>query len=45
MSVEAKKRVVMVLIDGLGDVGVAELDNQTPLEKAKTPTMDELASM
>lgn len=36
-------KYVVVLGDGMADRPIAELDNKTPLEYAKTPTMDALA--
>jgi 2,3-bisphosphoglycerate-independent phosphoglycerate mutase len=36
---------VFVLIDGLGDVSLKELDNKTTLQAAKVPTMDAIARM
>ena len=38
-----KRSVVFVLIDGLADVSLLELDQKTPLEAAKTPAMDAIA--
>ena len=38
-----KQSVVFVLIDGLADVSLLELDQNTPLEAAKTPAMDAIA--
>ncbi|GMF32768.1 unnamed protein product [Phytophthora fragariaefolia] len=38
-----KRSVVFVLIDGLADVSLRELDQQTPLEAAQTPAMDAIA--
>lgn len=35
--------VVLVLLDGLGDRALPELDGRTPLEAARTPVLDELA--
>lgn len=37
-------RVLLVVLDGLGDRPVPELDDRTPLEVAGTPTMDGLAA-
>jgi 2,3-bisphosphoglycerate-independent phosphoglycerate mutase len=37
------KKIIYIVLDGLGDVPVKELDNQTPLEAAYTPNMDSLA--
>ncbi|MBN1913238.1 MAG: 2,3-bisphosphoglycerate-independent phosphoglycerate mutase [Candidatus Omnitrophica bacterium] len=37
------KKILYVVLDGLGDLPVKELDNKTPLEAALTPNMDKLA--
>ncbi len=37
------KRCVLLIIDGLGDLPVPELDGKTPLEAALTPVFDRLA--
>ena len=34
---------VLLIIDGLGDLPVPELDGKTPLEAAHTPVLDRLA--
>ena len=34
---------VLLIIDGLGDLPIPELDGKTPLEAAKTPVLDQLA--
>lgn len=34
------KKVCFVMIDGVGDVSYSHLNNQTPLQYAKTPNMD-----
>jgi len=39
-----KKKILFLLLDGLGDVTYEELDGKTPLEYADTPTFDKLAS-
>ncbi|KAE9595244.1 putative phosphoglycerate mutase (2,3-diphosphoglycerate-independent) [Lupinus albus] len=39
-----KKRVAFVLIDGLGDVSLPRLGYKTPLEAAKVPNLDAIAS-
>ncbi|KAF4322984.1 hypothetical protein JM18_000290 [Phytophthora kernoviae] len=39
-----KRSVVFVLIDGLADVSLQELDQQSPLEAAQTPAMDAIAN-
>ncbi|MBR9680967.1 MAG: 2,3-bisphosphoglycerate-independent phosphoglycerate mutase [Candidatus Altiarchaeota archaeon] len=36
-------QLIMVLIDGLGDRPIKALENRTPLEAARTPTMDKMA--
>ena len=38
------KRVMLLICDGLGDRPVKELGNLTPLEAAKTPNLDKLAT-
>ncbi|KAG7402164.1 hypothetical protein PHYBOEH_005727 [Phytophthora boehmeriae] len=38
-----KRSVMFVLIDGLADVSLQELDQQSPLEAAQTPAMDAIA--
>lgn len=40
-----KTKIIFVLIDGLGDVGIADSFNKTPLQLAKTPNMDTIARM
>jgi len=37
------KKIIYVVLDGLGDLPTPQLDNKTPLEAAKTPVMDMLA--
>lgn len=37
------KKIIYVVLDGLGDLPIAELKNKTPLEAAVTPNMDRLA--
>jgi 2,3-bisphosphoglycerate-independent phosphoglycerate mutase len=37
------KKILYVVLDGLGDLPLAELGNKTPLEAALTPNMDRLA--
>jgi 2,3-bisphosphoglycerate-independent phosphoglycerate mutase len=36
-------KLIYAVIDGMGDLPIAELGNKTPLEAAKTPNMDSLA--
>jgi 2,3-bisphosphoglycerate-independent phosphoglycerate mutase len=38
-------KIILVLLDGLGDRSYEVLNYQTPLEAAKTPNMDRLAAM
>lgn len=37
------KKILYIVLDGLGDLPIPELDNKTPLETAVTPHMDRLA--
>lgn len=37
------KKILLLVIDGLGDEKIPQLKNQTPLEAAKTPNLDFLA--
>ncbi|MEW6101916.1 MAG: alkaline phosphatase family protein [Candidatus Omnitrophota bacterium] len=37
------KKILYIVLDGLGDLPVKELNNKTPLEAALTPNMDRLA--
>ncbi|MCG2705069.1 MAG: alkaline phosphatase family protein [Candidatus Omnitrophica bacterium] len=38
------KKLLYVILDGLGDLPIKELGNKTPLEAAEVPNMDKLAS-
>ena len=37
------KKCVLILLDGIGDRSYAQLDDQTPLQAANTPVLNELA--
>jgi len=37
------KKILFTVLDGLGDLGIAEFNGKTPLEAAKTPNMDYMA--
>jgi len=37
------KKILYIVLDGLGDLSVKELNNKTPLEAAFTPNLDKLA--
>jgi len=37
------KKIIFIILDGLGDRPILSLNNQTPLESAKTPNLDKLA--
>ncbi|KAI8148827.1 2,3-bisphosphoglycerate-independent phosphoglycerate mutase-domain-containing protein [Fennellomyces sp. T-0311] len=39
-----RQKLLLLLIDGLGDVAIPQLDYQTPLQAAKTPWLDRLAA-
>lgn len=41
---DLRHKCVLLIIDGLGDLPVPELDNLTPLEAARTPVLDRLAT-
>ena len=36
-------KILLLIIDGLGDERIPDLNNKTPLESAKTPNLDKLA--
>jgi 2,3-bisphosphoglycerate-independent phosphoglycerate mutase len=40
-----QRKIVFVLIDGLGDISLPILSNQTTLQYAKTPNFDKLAGV
>lgn len=40
-----KNKLLIFLIDGLGDVNIPHLENKTPLQLAKIPYFDKLAGM
>ena len=37
------KKIILIVIDGLGDTPIPQFGNKTPLEKAETPKLDFLA--
>ncbi|KAI8338660.1 2,3-bisphosphoglycerate-independent phosphoglycerate mutase-domain-containing protein [Chlamydoabsidia padenii] len=39
-----QQKLLLLLIDGIGDVAVGKLNNKTPLQVAKTPWLDQLAA-
>lgn len=39
-----RARLVLLLVDGLGDVSVPSLRDRTPLQAARTPALDALAA-
>lgn len=41
----SKTKMILVLLDGLGDRAYPELDNQTPLQAADTANLDRLAAL
>lgn len=42
-SGRTSQKIIFVLIDGLADVSVSELNDATPLSHAVTPAMDRIA--
>jgi len=38
-----KKKYLVILIDGMADYSLSELDGKTPLEEAETPALDRIA--
>lgn len=44
MAEQPKKRIALVLIDGLGDVSLPRFGYKTPLQVAKVPNLDAIAS-
>ena len=38
------KKVIFLILDGVGDIPNPEFSHQTPLEAAKKPNMDDLAA-
>jgi len=43
LTVKTKAKIVLVVLDGLGDLATAEQNFMTPLEAARTPNLDPLA--
>lgn len=43
MSEGKQRKLLFILIDGIGDIAVPELGGQTPLQAANTPWLDRLA--
>ena len=37
------KKVLLVILDGLGDLEIKELNHKTPLEAGNTPNLDYMA--
>ena len=37
------RKILYVILDGLGDLPIGDLGNKTPLEAAVTPKLDKLA--
>jgi 2,3-bisphosphoglycerate-independent phosphoglycerate mutase len=38
-----ERRIVVLLVDGMGDVALPQLDDATPLQVADTPLFDAVA--
>ena len=43
LTVKTKAKIVLLVLDGLGDLATREQNFMTPLEAAKTPNLDQLA--
>lgn len=43
LTLETKAKVVLIVLDGLGDIATRDQNNLTPLEAASTPNLDQLA--
>src|SRR5881628_528234 len=43
LTVASDSKLALVVLDGLGDIATESTDWKTPLEAAKTPTLDSLA--
>jgi 2,3-bisphosphoglycerate-independent phosphoglycerate mutase len=41
---DRRRKAVLLVVDGLGDLPIPELDGQTPLEAARTPNLDRMAA-
>jgi 2,3-bisphosphoglycerate-independent phosphoglycerate mutase len=44
LTLKTDAKLVLVVLDGLGDIATKEQDEQTPLEAARTPNLDALVS-
>jgi 2,3-bisphosphoglycerate-independent phosphoglycerate mutase len=44
LAVKTPSRIVLLVMDGVGDIPVEELGGKTPLEAARTPHLDTLAA-
>jgi 2,3-bisphosphoglycerate-independent phosphoglycerate mutase len=42
LTLESEAKMVLVVMDGLGDIAIGGLDSSTPLEAATTPNLDAL---
>ncbi|HLF30997.1 MAG TPA: hypothetical protein VI566_08215 [Xanthomonadales bacterium] len=40
----SRRKCIFIIVDGLGDLPIPAFDNCTPLEAARTPTLDRLAA-
>jgi len=44
LAEETGSKILLAVMDGLGDITVPELDGMTPLEAARTPNLDRMAA-
>ena len=43
LTLKTKAKLVLVVLDGLGDIATKEQNYLTPLEAARTPNLDQIA--
>ncbi|MBN2586794.1 MAG: hypothetical protein JXR55_05830, partial [Candidatus Fermentibacteraceae bacterium] len=44
LALKNGSRILLAVLDGLGDIPIGELGGRTPLEAASTPNLDRLAT-
>lgn len=43
-EIHMKRKIVFVLIDGIGDVSIPSIGCETPVERGQTPVLDSISS-